>query len=311
MQVYKKLLVLAGLVLFSLHVQSANHYPLFSDQSTPDLRCHTQACIQLNSLTFTEQLPATELHSCQAIRWQEALAEPPSLAASCYVQKTPVRFNLEPRYNDLAKETRNIGILSVGVMLAIFALPEDISNWDRSEMKPDMLGDKWVENNRDGPVWDKDEWEINYIGHPYFGAVYYVVARNQGFGPMGSFTYSFLMSAFLWEMGIEALAEVPSKQDLLITPIIGSILGEAFYIWEQRILENDGKLWGSHGLGSGALLLVNPAGSLSKVINRSLDRQDFIKEAQTHWVARSNDLDPERPQMAGHSWLGLEMQLKF
>ena len=287
--------------------------PYFKSTDQPELSCHTPACLHLQQLEQPSQpfQPATQLAGCQPLYWRQASPHPADPSIQCYQQRQPLTLLNDPQYKGLAQETRNIGLLSVGVMLAIFALPEDISNWDRSEMKPGMLGDKWIENNKEGPVWDKDEWEINYIGHPYFGAVYYVVARNQGFGPLGSFTYSFLMSAFLWELGIEALAEIPSKQDLVITPVIGSIVGEAFYIWEQRIIENDGKLWGSYGLGSSVRFLVNPAGSLSAAINRSLDSQDFIKEAQTHWVARSSDLDANRPQMSGHSWVGIEMELKF
>ena len=236
-----------------------------------------------------------------------SLLPPFHASAHCDSSHSGTAFQENSRYYNLAMETRNIAIMSAVAMVIIFALPEDVSNWERSEMKPKKLADKWIRNNRDGPVWDKDDWVLNYIGHPYFGAVYYVVARNQGFGPAGSFTYSFLMSTFLWEFGIEAFAEVPSKQDILVTPIIGSILGEAFYIWEQRLKENDGLLFGSSTLGSTALFLVNPAGHLSQVINRILDQGDVLQEAQTHWVIRANDWTPERTQ----HWAGLEMSFKF
>ena len=304
----KSLALLLGLLL-----STASHAQLFKNPAVPEINCHTPACLHLKHLP--QPAPSLEPEPpparCQPINWNQAHHQLPEPGVYCYQQRQPLLLFTDPDYAGLALETRNIGMMSIGMMLAIFALPEDISNWDRSEMKPGMLGDKWIENNRKGPVWDKDDWQLNYIGHPYFGAVYYVVARNQGFGPLGSFTYSFLMSALLWEFGIEALAEVPSNQDLVVTPVIGSILGEAFYIWEQRIIDEGGKLWGSYRLGSTARFLVNPAGSLSAAINLGLDGQDWIKEAQTYWVARSSDLDASRPQMSGHGWVGIEVELRF
>ena len=52
-------------------------------------------------------------------------------------------------------------------------------------------------------TWDKDPAWINYIGHPYWGATYYIRARERGFGEFGSFIYSAFLSA-LYEYGIEA-----------------------------------------------------------------------------------------------------------
>ncbi|MBE0505722.1 MAG: DUF3943 domain-containing protein [Marinospirillum sp.] len=218
-----------------------------------------------------------------------------------------------PKYQGMVRETRNIGIMSLGIMAIIYALPESISKWDRSEMTFSKLGDNWVQNNKDGPVWDQDEWQLNYIGHPYFGAVYYMVARNQGLTPLESGGYSFLMSTFLWEMGIEALAEIPSKQDIIVTPLIGSIVGEAFYTWEQRIQANNSKLLGSRFLGKSTLVFLNPAGSLSARINRALgdDKPTSGAYSQLIYSPAYQRFEPGVGYSAEPEWIGIKLGFQF
>ena len=58
--------------------------------------------------------------------------------------------------------------------------------------------------------------------------------------------------------GIEALAERPSIQDLIVTPVFGSILGEGFYLAKRSILDNNGELWGSTAMGTTALFIMDP-----------------------------------------------------
>lgn len=75
------------------------------------------------------------------------------------------------------------------------------------------------------PVWDKDPWMTNFIGHPYAGGFYYNMLRSQGASPRTSFLYSTGQS-LLWEFVVEAVAEQPSIQDLLFTSNLGSVVGE-------------------------------------------------------------------------------------
>ncbi|WP_416885552.1 DUF3943 domain-containing protein [Marinospirillum sp.] len=305
---------LTSSALFTPVNQLTTSTPFFRDTSTPDLTCHTPACRWLTEDLANPFLPTRPIWIDQigCHRSREAREQAP--VEGCYQYLTPIHWEGDPRFAGLGQETRNIAILSVGIMLVIFALPEDISNWERSEMKPGMLGDKWIENNQAGPVWDEDDWVINYIGHPYFGAVYYMVARNQGLNQLESFGYSFLMSALWWEMGIEALAEIPSKQDLIITPLIGSVIGEAFYIWEQRILANNREVAGSPALGQAVLFLLNPAGRLSEGMNRYFDSHRWIQEANSYWVIQSTPLgmtQEQGPHFADESWMGLQIELLF
>lgn len=210
--------------------------------------------------------------------------------------------------SNLYTSTRNVALGAVGVAGLLYMMPESVTNWDKEKMK--NLGKNWQENVKDGPVVDKDDWAINYIGHPYSGAIYYQVARHAGVGPMGSFGYSVLMSTFFWEYGVEAFAEKPSIQDLFITPIIGSIMGELFYRAELKIQKNGGKVWGSKKLGSVLIVLMNPMGAFSDQMNK-LFGSKVIKSASARWVVRRHTGVGGHPSVERAPVWGFELQFKF
>ncbi len=178
-----------------------------------------------------------------------------------------------PTEKTLANDTRNLAIGMVGIMGLLWVLPESVSKWDKDSIRndPDGVLGRWKRNVKAGPVKDKDDPIINYVGHPYAGAATYMLARTNGKSPLESFGYSLAMSTFFWEYGFEALAEVPSIQDLIITPVVGSIVGEAFYNLEREIREGGGTVLGSKGLGKVSLVLLNPAGAFSDWVNRTVD----------------------------------------
>ena len=151
--------------------------------------------------------------------------------------------------------------LALGVLGVIALLPEHISKWDKANIRPFR---QWWHNVKSGPVWDNDKWYINYIGHPYFGGVYYVAARSSGYNPWNSFIYSFLMSTFVYEYGVEAMCEVPSIQDVIVTPVGGWLYGELAYRGKKNILANDRTVLGSPLLGAAALWLLDPVGEFSQ-----------------------------------------------
>ena len=146
-------------------------------------------------------------------------------------------------------------VLAFGIL---WAMPESVSNWDKEEIKEKGLFWKWKENVKAGPVWDEDDWVLNYVTHPYSGGVYYMTARSSGFNIFESFLYSAFMSTCFWEYGIEAFAEIPSKQDLIVTPVLGSVVGEGFFYAKKSILRNDHRVLKSRFLGYTSLLLMDP-----------------------------------------------------
>lgn len=153
---------------------------------------------------------------------------------------------------------KNTGFLvgaGVATMGILYALPSSFTNWEDDGKSP---GSKWWKNVSREPVWDKDDLFLNYIAHPYVGAVYYMGARSAGVNAAYSFTYSFMLSTFFWEYGIEAFAERPSIQDLIVTPVGGAIVGEGFYLLKRHIVENDDCLFGSRILGKTTSFLMDP-----------------------------------------------------
>jgi hypothetical protein len=209
----------------------------------------------------------------------------PAQEVALALREDPYRVSLfDPQYGEdkerLWSQTKLIFGLGLGVAGFIAALPPDISNWDRSD---DRIIEKWWNNVREGPVWDRDVWYINYIGHPYFGNVYYQVARKSGYRQWDSFVYSFLMSTFYWEYGLEAFAEVPSIQDLVVTPVGGWIWGEWSYQKEKEIRRRGGTVYGSQRWGDIALFLLDPVDSIGVGINKLMGRD--VVTAGTAWVA--------------------------
>jgi hypothetical protein len=163
-------------------------------------------------------------------------------------------------WNYLMAQTYTILGLSIATVGLMTFLPESITKWDEEDRDMSKLGKKWKDNVSDGPVWDRDEHILNYVMHPYFGGVYYTAARHAGYNEFESFLYSTTMSTFFWEYGVEAFAEVPSWQDLFITPFFGAVVGEMMLTAEQDILANDGQVLGSETIGGVSLFLLNPVG---------------------------------------------------
>jgi hypothetical protein len=77
--------------------------------------------------------------------------------------------------------------------------------------------------------WDGDPLVVNVVGHGLFGSELYLRARQCRFGWAGSFAFTAATSA-LWEYAFEGNGVRPSAQDLVYTPIMGLLLGEARYV---------------------------------------------------------------------------------
>jgi len=166
-------------------------------------------------------------------------------------------------FKGLVSDTKYYIGYQMGMIVVIFFLPTDISKWDKNTKAGNLFGKYW--DNITNPAWDADEWYINYIMHPYFGATYHVRARERGFDPMGGFYYSFLMST-LWEFGLEAFSEPPSIQDIIVTPFAGALLGEIFMYVRKNIKQKgpgNRNAWNKF-----VLFITDPIGSLNNMFRR-------------------------------------------
>ncbi|MBM7035927.1 DUF3943 domain-containing protein [Vibrio ulleungensis] len=227
----------------------------------------------------------------------------------------PIHFTLqsEKDWNYLAEQTYTIlglSIVTVGIMTL---LPESITKWDEESRDLSNLGDKWKENVKAGPVWDRDEHFLNYVMHPYFGGVYYTSARHAGFNEFESFLYSAAMSGLFWEYGVEAFAEVPSWQDLFITPMFGAVVGELMLQGEQHILANDGEVWGSSGFGSFTLFFLNPVGHIHYWVTDAWGGDAEGKLMFNQWFDDPNATSFAIDSGASYdpTFIGYQLSLKF
>lgn len=147
----------------------------------------------------------------------------------------------------------------VGTLLVLECLPEDATSWNRAELQDVPLFKRWHNHViKEGPEWDHDKFYFNYILHPYAGAAYFMAARSCGFNFWRSTLYCSVISTVGWEFGIEAFMERPSIQDLFVTPIVGSCIGEGFYHVKRWLVDNDYRLFGSPVLGEILAFLVDP-----------------------------------------------------
>lgn len=171
-------------------------------------------------------------------------------------------YSVTGRSYDWPRLWINTGVLVgafVGTLAVLECLPEDATSWNRAELQDVPLGRRWDEHViKEGPEWDHDKFIFNYVLHPYAGAAYFMAARSCGFNMWQSFLYCSLISNVGWEYGIEAFMERPSIQDLIITPVVGSAIGEGFYRVKRHLVANDYCLFGSSVLGNIVAFFIDP-----------------------------------------------------
>lgn len=184
---------------------------------------------------------------------------PPTHQARLTIYDMP--YSMRGSCHDWKRLWINTGVLFgayVSTLGVLELLPEDATSWNRAEIISVPPFKRWWQHVSGGPEWDHDNLIFNYVLHPYAGAAYYMAARSCGFNVYQSFLYSACISTIGWEYGIEAFMEYPSWQDLFITPIVGSVIGECFYKVKRSIVANGYTLAGSKVLGNIVVFLVDP-----------------------------------------------------
>ena len=169
----------------------------------------------------------------------------------------------------------------------LYIAPESVSSWT-DEQKEGYDMSYWWDNGTH-PQMDSDDFYINYILHPYWGSAYYVRARERGYSGREAFWYSVLLSS-IYEFGAEALFEEPSIQDLIVTPVFGSLLGKYFMGVRSNIRERELALGYKSTGDKWIWVLTDPLGSL----NRHFDKW-FGWEANCHiqpYIAESRRFSP-------------------
>jgi hypothetical protein len=177
---------------------------------------------------------------------------------------------LERDWRGLRRDTAFfLGYQVVGAGI-LYLLPERVTKWTPEQRKTSMH--RWWENVQH-PTWDRDHWYVNYLGHPYFGAIAYIRARERRFEAFGGFWYAALLSG-LYEFGIEALFEQPSYQDLIVTPVAGALLGALLFEPIRERIQGKPELQWYDQL---TLTLTDPLGAANSLFERLLGMQTDIR----------------------------------
>jgi len=187
-------------------------------------------------------------------------------APSASPPPTPARKKLPPLtvdYNASA-DVRGAGnylwpvVGVVGINLVSWGIPYAAGS-AFVQVEPSM----WAANFRTGPQWDDGEFEINQLGHPYMGALYFSAARSNGLTFWESAPYTFVGS-WMWEYFLEH--EQPSTNDFLTTTLGGTFLGEALYRLSNAILD-DSTSGSERLLRELGALAVNPMNGIERLLS--------------------------------------------
>ena len=264
------------------------------------------SCVALADTELNAPLTTAQPESNYKIKATNSLWEDKSIDPSFY--DDPYQISLfTPENGEDSKRVLSQTYTVIGSGFATFAvlaaMPSTITRWKDN---PDLSA-KWLDNVTNGPIWDRDKWFINYLGHPYFGGVFYQSARKSGYRQWDAFIYSFMMSSFYWEYGVEAFAEEPSIQDLIVTPILGWVYGEWAFNTERDIWLNGGTVLGSGILGNISLFLLDPIDAIGRNINYLFGR-DIIK-AGTGYLSFEQSALPYGNGTENH--IGLKVNYQF
>jgi hypothetical protein len=190
--------------------------------------------------------------------------------------------------------------VAVGVMSL---MPDEDTNYQ------DKLGFQAWKYNVTHPQWDSDDAYLNYVLHPYWGAAYYIRARERGLGPTQSFWYSALLST-IFEFGAEAMVERVSYQDLVVTPVLGSLLGEYVFVPVRRnILALPGQLSFSDRV---VLVLTDPLDAINSLVERmfGLETQLSLGLARSGPARHANTMWATGPAATRSRWV-LQLQVTW
>ncbi len=146
-----------------------------------------------------------------------------------------------------------------------WAFNEYIKKGGISQVNPDT----WWHNITQGFGWDDNEFLVNMLAHPYQGNISFNIARSNGFNYWESIA-SAALGSFQWECCGET--HLMSGNDLVMTTVGGTFLGETFYRLTSAILDNEAtgreRAWREAGA-----LALNPARGVTRILTgRAFDQ---------------------------------------
>jgi hypothetical protein len=230
-----------------------------------------------------------------------------SIGAACLGGSLPGSM---PDREGLRRDTTYFIGVQFAMIGILYMMPESVSSWSDEE-KDDYSLSKWWDHVRH-PRRDRDDHFINYVLHPYCGAAYYVRARERGYGNRQAFWYSVILSS-AYEFGPEAMFEEPSVQDLIVTPVAGSLLGRYFMGVRGRIETRSAERGYRTRRERWVWALTDPLGAVNHRIDHLLGREvDFRLSPYFYEKKSFESLSPEGVMANdGDAVIGIRMELRW
>jgi len=138
------------------------------------------------------------------------------------------------------------------------------------------------ENFRVGWVWDDDNFDVNQIGHPYQGGMYYSMAKYYGHGYLLSMAYT-TFGSLQWEYFMET--EYPAINDLVTTSFGGAMMGDMLYHLGEKVLDD-------RSVGAERFFRELGAGIVSPILglNRLLHGESFSSSPTMRRTNTNNNI---------------------
>ncbi len=146
-------------------------------------------------------------------------------------------------------------------------LPRDFTYWETGSRS--VYANNLKVAFTQPPVIDDDAWYMNFVAHPFQGSYYYNSFRSQG-GQVWQSALASVAYSTAWEYLIEANFERPSIQDLIVTPILGSALGELTHYATIKMSKN-GFTWYEKTL----ICIINPMFAINNGFRHSNLKYQF------------------------------------
>ncbi|MCZ6656040.1 MAG: DUF3943 domain-containing protein [Gammaproteobacteria bacterium] len=273
------------------------------------IKRHAKIWVALIGLLITAQVAASDVPTTL-----------PKFAAVGLAENAAIDLDAGPDFEGLRRDTYYFLGYQFAAIGLLYVMPEGVSGWD-GEARDEYSISSWKDNVTD-IQWDSDDYFINYALHPYWGAAYYIRGRQRGLTRSGAFWFSTLLST-VYEMGLEALFEEPSIQDLIVTPVGGLLMGDYFLRLRDSISNRalaTGKLTRKDKV---LLSLTDPLGSLNRKADRIFGRDtqvtvdtyiqtrpllDSTQAWQQHGTRAAASTQPNLgPKVA----FGIRLQLRF
>lgn len=120
-------------------------------------------------------------------------------------------------------------------VLGLHALIGSVNMYVFSEDYAKVGFNAWSYNLKTGWEWDVDRFGMNFLAHPYSGALNFLSARSNGYNFWVSSLFA-IGGSLVWEYFGENT--LPAFNDIVNTPISGAAFGEVFYRLSSNLLDD-------------------------------------------------------------------------